>query len=87
MTASASGPSRCSFWITSPSAGTIPDLIADLVEGVSAGCVEAGAALLGGETAIMPDVYAGEDFDMAGFCVGVVERDQAHRRLKDRCGR
>ena len=53
-----------------------PDLIADLVEGVSAGCVEAGAALLGGETAIMPDVYAEGDFDMAGFCVGVVERDQ-----------
>ncbi len=53
-----------------------PDLIADLVEGVSEGCVEAGAALLGGETAIMPDVYAGKDFDMAGFCVGVVERDK-----------
>lgn len=53
-----------------------PDLVATLVEGVSAGCVEAGAALMGGETAIMPDVYAGEDFDMAGFCVGVVERDQ-----------
>ncbi len=53
-----------------------PDLVATLVEGVSAGCVEAGAALLGGETAIMPDVYAGEDFDMAGFSVGVVERDK-----------
>lgn len=53
-----------------------PDLVATLVDGVSAGCVEAGAALLGGETAIMPDVYADEDFDMAGFCVGVVERDQ-----------
>ncbi|MCL4114554.1 UNVERIFIED_CONTAM: hypothetical protein GTU68_061257 [Idotea baltica] len=52
-----------------------PDLIAKLVEGVSAGCVESGAALLGGETAIMPDVYGTDDFDMAGFCVGVVERD------------
>lgn len=51
-----------------------PDLIAKLVEGVSAGCVEAGAALLGGETAIMPDIYHDGDFDMAGFCVGVVER-------------
>ncbi len=53
-----------------------PDLVTALVEGVSAGCLEAGAALLGGETAIMPDVYAEDDFDMAGFCVGVVERDQ-----------
>lgn len=51
-----------------------PDLIASLVEGVSAGCVQSGAALLGGETAIMPDVYGTDDFDMAGFCVGVVER-------------
>lgn len=51
-----------------------PDLIAKLVEGVSSGCVESGAALLGGETAIMPDVYGTDDFDMAGFCVGVVER-------------
>lgn len=53
-----------------------PDRVAALVEGVTTGCVQAGAALLGGETAIMPDVYAGEEFDMAGFCVGVVERDQ-----------
>ncbi len=53
-----------------------PDLIASLVKGVSDGCVECGAALLGGETAIMPDIYSGEDFDMAGFCVGVAERTQ-----------
>lgn len=53
-----------------------PELIAALVEGVSNGCVEARAALLGGETAIMPDVYSDDEFDMAGFCVGVVERDQ-----------
>lgn len=53
-----------------------PDLIAQLVEGVSEGCVQAGAALIGGETAIMPDIYAEGEFDMAGFCVGVVERNQ-----------
>lgn len=53
-----------------------PALIADLVQGVSDGCVEAKAALLGGETAIMPDLYQGDDYDMAGFCVGVVERNQ-----------
>lgn len=53
-----------------------PPLIADLVEGVSEGCLQANASLIGGETAIMPDVYGEEDFDLAGFCVGVVERDQ-----------
>ncbi len=53
-----------------------PELIAQLVEGVAHGCRQAGAALLGGETAIMPDVYAAGEFDMAGFCVGVVERDE-----------
>ena len=51
-----------------------PDLIARLVAGVSAGCEQPGCALLGGETAIMPDIYSPGDFDMAGFCVGVVER-------------
>lgn len=53
-----------------------PDLTAGLVKGVSDACMECGAALLGGETAIMPDVYHGDDFDMAGFCVGVAERNQ-----------
>lgn len=53
-----------------------PDLIAGLVKGVSDGCVECGAALLGGETAIMPDIYHDGDFDMAGFCVGVAERSR-----------
>lgn len=51
-----------------------PDLIATLVAGVSAGCLEGQSALLGGETAIMPDMYADGDFDMAGFSVGVVDR-------------
>lgn len=53
-----------------------PDLIAALVEGVSEGCREAGAALLGGETAVLPDIYAPGDYDMAGFCTGVVERSR-----------
>lgn len=53
-----------------------PDLIAQLVEGVAEGCRQAGAALMGGETAIMPDIYAEGDFDMAGFCVAVAEKDR-----------
>ena len=53
-----------------------PDRLAALVAGVSEGCRLAGCALLGGETAIMPAVYAAGEFDMAGFCVGVVERSR-----------
>ena len=51
-----------------------PDLVEQLVKGVSEGCLQAGTALIGGETAVMPDLYADGDFDMAGFCVGVVEK-------------
>jgi phosphoribosylformylglycinamidine cyclo-ligase len=47
-----------------------------LVEGVARACADAGCALLGGETADMPDVYAEGEFDLAGFIVGVVERDR-----------
>lgn len=53
-----------------------PLLLESLVRGVSEGCLQAGAALLGGETAIMPDLYATGDFDMAGFCVAVSERSE-----------
>jgi len=53
-----------------------PNVLEKMVEGVSAGCVEADCALLGGETAIMPDLYAPGEYDMAGFAVGVVERKQ-----------
>ena len=53
-----------------------PMLLEQLVSGVSDGCVLAGAALMGGETAIMPDLYATGDFDMAGFCVGAAERSE-----------
>jgi phosphoribosylformylglycinamidine cyclo-ligase len=52
-----------------------PPLLAKLIEGISAGCLEAGCALVGGETAILPDFYRPGDYDMAGFCVAIVERD------------
>lgn len=53
------------------------DMLGALIRGVSDGCVEAGCALLGGETAEMPDVYPQGEFDMAGFTVGVLELKRA----------
>ena len=51
-----------------------PPLLEQIVRGISDGCIQADCALLGGETAIMPDLYQRGDYDLAGFCVGVVER-------------
>jgi phosphoribosylformylglycinamidine cyclo-ligase len=51
-----------------------PPLLEQIVRGISDGCLQADCALLGGETAIMPDLYLRGDYDLAGFCVGVVER-------------
>jgi len=53
-----------------------PDRMRQIIAGISAGCVEAGVALLGGETAEMPEFYKAREFDLAGFAVGVVERDR-----------
>ncbi|MCA8984839.1 MAG: phosphoribosylformylglycinamidine cyclo-ligase [Planctomycetaceae bacterium] len=53
-----------------------PQLTEHLVQGIAEGCQQSGLALIGGETAIMPDVYGADDFDLAGFCVAVVEREE-----------
>jgi phosphoribosylformylglycinamidine cyclo-ligase len=52
-----------------------PALTRELIKGISDGCMEADCSLVGGETAILPEFYQAGDYDMAGFCVGIVERE------------
>ena len=54
----------------------VPEKMADIVSGVAEGCVKAGCALIGGEMAEHPGVMGADDYDLAGFCVGVVEKDR-----------
>ena len=54
----------------------VPERIADIVSGIAEGCVQSNAALIGGETAEMPGFYPVDEYDLAGFCVGVVDKDK-----------
>ena len=54
----------------------IPEMVATIVEGVAEGCRQAGCALVGGETAEMPGLYAENEYDLAGFCVGIVDKEK-----------
>lgn len=54
----------------------VPERVADIVKGVADGCVKAGCALIGGETAEMPGFYKPDEYDLAGFSVGIVDKDK-----------
>lgn len=54
----------------------VPERIAEIVSGVAGGCVQSGAALIGGETAEMPGFYPEDEYDLAGFSVGIVDKDK-----------
>ena len=54
----------------------VPEKMEEIVKGVAEGCIQSSASLIGGETAEMPGVYQEDQYDLAGFCVGVVDKDK-----------
>ena len=64
----------------------VPERIADIVAGVAEGCVQSGAALIGGETAEMPGFYPVDEYDLAGYCTGIVDKDKIIDNTKMKAG-
>ncbi len=64
----------------------VPEKVAAIVSGVAEGCIQSGAALIGGETAEMPGFYPVDEYDLAGFSVGVVDKDKILDRSKMKAG-
>ena len=64
----------------------VPEKIADLVKGVAEGCVQSETALIGGETAEMPGFYPEDEYDLAGFCVGIVDKEKIIDNSKMKAG-
>ncbi|MGN0606119.1 MAG: phosphoribosylformylglycinamidine cyclo-ligase [Oscillospiraceae bacterium] len=63
-----------------------PEKVAEIVSGVAEGCIQSGAALIGGETAEMPGFYPVDEYDLAGFAVGVVDKDKILKPDEQKAG-
>ncbi len=63
-----------------------PNVLLDVVKGINKGCIDAGCSLIGGETAQMPGIYRDGEYDIAGFCVGIVEKKNIIDGSRIKCG-